>query len=392
MRIAVLFDNLGPYHIARLAALGKSSELLAVELKKTSSEYAWNSTGHVPFERLTLFENDFESVVMAERISQTLEAFQPEVIFIPGWSSKAALHTLLWALRTDIPAILMSASQRIDFRRNTIREFVKRQVLRGFSGAIVGGRGQASYVIQLGMEEDSVRLGYNVVDNAYFANRVAFVHDASAALRQAHSLPERFFLTTARLIEKKNLFTMLKSYAAYRNVVSPKQARDIVILGDGELRDALVEKTLALGLSEHVHYPGFKQYEDLPIFYGLADAFILPSLSEQWGLVVNEAMASGLPVLVSDRCGCAIELVEEGRNGYRFSPTDADSLSALMLQLSQLGDAGLENMAAASRDIVDQWSPETFRANAIELAEMARQSPRRRVSLLTTAIIRALAK
>lgn len=392
IRTVVLFDNLGPYHIARLSALGSSCELTAIEVYRTSSEYSWSPANNVPFSRLTLFDSEQAGSVISDRISQALDISKPEVIFIPGWSSKAALSALYWGLKNGIPAILMSASQAIDFKRHPVREFVKSHILKGFSGALVGGRAQASYLVQLGMEEDKIRLGYNVVDNAYFSDRVAAVHDASDLLRRAHSLPDKYFLTTARFIEKKNLFTLLASYAGYMNSVPPLQARDLVILGDGDLRDALFKKTMELGLFEHVHYPGFKQYEDLPIYYGLADAFILPSLSEQWGLVVNEAMASGLPVLVSDRCGCAIELVENGRNGYRFSPTDAASLSALMLRLSKLGESGLASMAAASRDIVNDWSPETFRDNANELAEMVCQIRRPHVSPITTALIWALAK
>lgn len=392
MRIAVLFDNLGPYHIARLAALNKSCELLAVELNKTSSKYAWNPTEHVTFERKTLFNDDLKPAAVAEKIGQTLGTFRPDVVFIPGWSSKAALQTLLWALEANIPAILMSASQAIDFKRNPLKEYVKSIVLRGFSGAIVGGRAQASYVIQLGMDADVVRTGYNVVDNDYFSMRAAVAKEKAATLRHIHKLPEKFFLKSARFIEKKNLFTLLDAFAAYRSAVSPERARDLVVLGDGELKQALVQKTMRLGLSGLVHYPGFKQYDELPIYYGLADAFILPSLSEQWGLVVNEAMASGLPVLVSDHCGCAVELVDEGRNGYRFSPKDTKALTTLMIRLSQLDETRASDMAVASREIVDRWSPETFRTNAVELAEMVRQHPRSRTSWTTIAMIGVLAK
>ena len=80
--------------------------------------------------------------------------------------------------------------------------------------------------------------------------------------------------------------------------------------------------------------PGFKQYDELPIYYGLAGAFIHASTTEQWGLVVNEAMAAGLPVIVSERCGCAPDLVENGRNGFTFDPYDVDALTHLMLKMA----------------------------------------------------------
>src|SRR5438034_9827058 len=86
--------------------------------------------------------------------------------------------------------------------------------------------------------------------------------------------------------------------------------------------------------SEYVHLPGFKQYEELPIFYGLADAFIHASISEPWGLVVNEAMASGLPVLVSIACGCEGDLVKEKVNGFSFNPVRFGKIAQLMLDLT----------------------------------------------------------
>src|SRR5206468_501416 len=101
-------------------------------------------------------------------------------------------------------------------------------------------------------------------------------------------------------------------YARYRMAAGPG-AWSLVVLGDGVLRGDLEQLRTELNLGDHVLFPGFKQYDELPAYYGLATAFIHASMVEPWGLVVNEAMAAGLPVLVSARCGCAWDLVEEGR-------------------------------------------------------------------------------
>jgi glycosyltransferase involved in cell wall biosynthesis len=116
--------------------------------------------------------------------------------------------------------------------------------------------------------------------------------------------------------------------------------------------------------------PGFKQYPDLPAYYGLAGAFIHASTTEQWGLVVNEAMASGLPVLVSNRCGCTSDLVQEGVNGFTFDPYDVQQLAQLMLGLSTL-NSQLSTMAAASRRIIADWGPGRFASGLQEAVEMA---------------------
>ena len=121
--------------------------------------------------------------------------------------------------------------------------------------------------------------------------------------------------------------------------------------------------------------PGFKQYGDLPAYYGLAQAFILPSTEEQWGNVVNESMACGLPVLVSTRCGCATTLVRNGVNGFTFDPLDVGGLAKLMLKFSD-GEVDLVAMGQASREIIADWTPDTFADNLVKAAECALSQPK----------------
>jgi glycosyltransferase involved in cell wall biosynthesis len=117
-----------------------------------------------------------------------------------------------------------------------------------------------------------------------------------------------------------------------------------------------------------VVFAGFQQVDAVPAYYGLASCLVLPSISETWGLVVNEAMAAGLPVLVSQRCGCVPELVQPGVNGYVCDPLDTEGLARLLgVMSSDTVDAG--KMGEASRQIVAQYTPETWAqtlANCIE--------------------------
>jgi glycosyltransferase involved in cell wall biosynthesis len=133
-----------------------------------------------------------------------------------------------------------------------------------------------------------------------------------------------------------------------------------VVLVDGPLRPEILDLRARLGLEANVLLPGFKQYGELPAYYGLAAAFVLPSSVEQWGLVVNEAMAAGLPVLVSEVCGAA-ELVENGRNGYLFSPRTPASIASALARIHR-DEPRCAVMGALSRDIVKQYGPEAFAA------------------------------
>jgi glycosyltransferase involved in cell wall biosynthesis len=122
-----------------------------------------------------------------------------------------------------------------------------------------------------------------------------------------------------------------------------------VLLGDGPLRETLNAQLSTLNLHSHVHLPGFKQYDELPVYYALANAFVHPSTSEQWGLVVNEAIASGLPVIVSERCGCVPDLVRD--NGVNFDPMDEHELASRLFKMAALSDDERRRLGDASYSI-----------------------------------------
>ena len=106
-------------------------------------------------------------------------------------------------------------------------------------------------------------------------------------------------------------------------------------------------------------FAGFQQGDAVCAYYGLASCLVLPSISETWGLVVNEAMAAGLPVLVSQRCGCVPELVQDGVNGYVCDPLDTEGMARLLgVMSSETADAG--KMGEVSRQIVALYTPETW--------------------------------
>jgi glycosyltransferase involved in cell wall biosynthesis len=138
-----------------------------------------------------------------------------------------------------------------------------------------------------------------------------------------------------------------------------------------------------------IHMPGFKQYEDLPPYYGLAGAFVHASTTEQWGLVVNEAMAAGLPVLVSNRCGCAADLVATGRNGYTFDPLGPSELAGLMLHVSS-DQCDRRRMAEASRAIIGQWTPQRFASSLCQAVDTALASPPPKAALPDRLLLHAL--
>ena len=137
-------------------------------------------------------------------------------------------------------------------------------------------------------------------------------------------------------------------------------AWDLTLSGSGPLEAQLRDQVAAAGLAGRVEFAGFRQYPDLPDCYARAGALVLPSWSDQWGLVVNEAMAAGLPVLVSENCGCAPDLVRAGVNGWTFAPHDRAALEAGLARVAKLSAAEWEAMGRASRELIAAYSPEAF--------------------------------
>jgi glycosyltransferase involved in cell wall biosynthesis len=160
-----------------------------------------------------------------------------------------------------------------------------------------------------------------------------------------------------------------------------------VLLGDGPLRETLNSQLSTLNLHRHVHLPGFKQYDELPVYYGLAKAFVHASITEQWGLVVNEAVASGLPVIVSNHCGCAPELVNG--NGFTFDPNHEHELTARLLEVASLSDKERKHLGDNSYRIAANFAPERFGEGLKEAVRVALSSPRK-ASLRETALLKLL--
>ncbi len=383
MKLLVIFDNFGPYHIARLAALAVHADLTAVEFRGKSLDYAWLPATSTPFRRITLPRPS------SAELEAVLAEVRPDVVLVPGWSSMAALTALLWAANNGVPAVVMSESQEIDFPRSFWKEQVKRWTLSSASGVFVGGRTHRDYALALGVDPGRIRLGYNAVDNAYFCAGADRIRADEEAARAAIGVSSRYLLASVRFIEKKNIFRMLQAFARARAA----QGSDwiFVLLGDGALRPQIQQAIGEFGLGGAVLMPGFKQYDELPHWYGLAEAFILASTSEQWGLVVNEAMASGLPVLASNRCGSAAELVVEGETGFSFDPYDVDALAGLMQTLMSKTPAQRRAMGQKARQQVDRFSPEVFGRNAAELARLVTSMPVKHVPMWKRALLRVLA-
>jgi glycosyltransferase involved in cell wall biosynthesis len=413
--LGILWAQFGPYHFARAAALKQRSGLLkvhAAELANQTSDYAWSRSA--AFELITFYPGE-----VCERLPFWRVFFRARRIFaelnldaciLPSYAPKQSLAAFLAAKSMGIRTIMMNESHAGTARATGAAAFVKRLLVTAFDAALVGGHPQKRYFASLGLANEKIFTGYDAVDNDYFAQKAAAVKGDAAIWRSKYQLPPHYFLNLGRFVAKKNLPTLIKAYGQLL-ANNPGCQTHLVMVGSGEeeprLRDLCAELKLPVYLKTNagggspasnakpetpgVHFYGFRQIEENPVFYALADAFVLPSSWEEWGLVVNEAMACGLPVVVSETAGCAEDLLESGpppgfdtakiepplksvaglrQNGFVFNPTAPESLAAALLDLTTHPDLRAV-MGQSSRRIVEKFSCDNFARNALFAARVA---------------------
>jgi glycosyltransferase involved in cell wall biosynthesis len=385
--VLIAWQRFGPYHHARADAARRVMPLATLEMSPVDRTYAWDRVIQARPDHFTATEQSLDALSAGQLrrlLRATLDRISPSVVAVPGWSERWALIILEWSLDRHVPAVLMSDSNAFDENRTASREWIKRRIVSRFSAGLAGGTMAADYLVQLGMDRKAVFSGYDVVDNSHFQTATPARMDAARTV----ALGRPFFLASARFIPKKNLAGLLKAYAAYRQRAG-SDAWALIVLGDGPLRPKLERLRTELSLSDDVVFPGFKQYGELPAWYAAAEAFILPSTAEQWGLVVNEAMAAGLPVLVSRRCGCAVDLVEEGKNGFVVDPFQIEDMTHAMWRIAH-GGVDRKALGAGSREIIRNWSPGRFADGLRQATAAAAQTPEKNCSLFHRALFRAL--
>jgi 1,2-diacylglycerol 3-alpha-glucosyltransferase len=370
-KLAILFTNYGPYHLARLKSSyelfnQQNWEIQAIELSRVESDYGWQTNlenFQIPI--ISMFADSCykkqNKLHVFMKVQAVLSQLKPDVLAIAGYSEVAMLSALLWSISNRKASIILSDSKEDDAPRYWWNELIKKFLLRGYKSALVAGKPHKKYFVKLGMKDDSLFSGYDVVGNDDFHP------DKIRTLSSPHNKP--YFLAINRFIPKKNIFNLLDAYASYRQVLGAN-AWDLILCGDGELRSQIEDKILELNLSDAVHLPGFLQQKELLPYFAHANFLIQASIQDQWGLVVNEAMAAGLPVLVSKHCGCYEDLVIEGVNGFGFHPENREHLTELMLKISST-DINIRKMGQASLEHIKNFSPEQFARSLKESVDYA---------------------
>lgn len=372
LRVAVLQELPTPYRwplLRRIAREG-SVDLTVLFYARTEGDRPWDlapasepggpaveylpgSTRHVGGERSLYFHWN-------PSVARRLREGGFDVVVLPGWSMPTTIRAWLHCRSRGTPYVVFSETHGLR-RRSAALRFGKRLLLRplvgGASACLATGTLARDYLVAHGARPERVFRFPNAPDVAALASAVAAARPSRGAVRAALDTPAdaTVALFVGRLLPAKDPRTLLDAQALLE-ARSPDGAPWLWFVGDGPEAKTLREVTEARKLGR-VRFAGARRPEEIPAFWAAADLFVLPSVHEPWGAVVNEAMAAGLPVVLSDRVGAAPDLLRDGEDGRGFPAGDVEALAAVLAELH--GDpARRRAMGEASRRIVADWGHE----------------------------------
>lgn len=298
------------------------------------------------------------NVLINRGVGAALLTSRPDVILAGGYSDLAMWQAQRWARKRGIPFLLWSESSAMDARRKFWWvEAAKRKFVDACQGYVVPGSSAAAYLESFGVAEDRIFVAPNAVDVERFASAAEQARQ-DAGLRARLGLPERYLLYVGRFVGDKGIFDLLEAYAKLPE--ETRSAVGLVLAGDGEQREDLIRRSRVIHPGR-VLFPGFMQRDQLAVLYALAEALVFPTHSDPWGLVVNEAIACGLPVIATDVAGCTADLVRDGVNGYVVSARQPEALSRAMEKL--LRDSELrKRMGQMSLQTSSAFTPQKWAA------------------------------
>jgi len=298
-------------------------------------------------------------------LARALRRAHPEAILCGGYSYISSWTAAFWAQCRGVPLLLWSESTIHDLRaRHGTVEFLKSRFLDRCDGFVVPGKSSFVYLKNLGVSEPKIFTAPNAVDIDFFS-RAAQISKNGWDTRRKLGLPDRYFVYVGRMVTAKGIFELLEAYAKLDDELRSQIA--LVFVGDGAAKNELMKRASHIRPGV-VHCVGFMHREELAAFYGLAEAVILPTYSDTWGLVINEAMACGLPVISSSVAGCAADLVQEAWNGFIVPPRDVPGLSAAMNSLAKRPELR-EQMSARSAQRIRSYSPEAWARGLAQAVE-----------------------
>ena len=370
-RVVIITEIIAPYRIPIFNALAKQDgiHLHVIFLSRTDASMrqwrVYEDEIQFSYEVLPSWRKRIGryNLLLNHSVVRALKNAAPDVIVCGGYNYLASWQAMRWANHNRVQFLLWSESTARDHRaRRTLMESLKKIFVRRCDAFVVPGKSALDYLVDMGVPDGSIFVARNAVDIDLFSKIGRESSEDAARARTQLALPARYFLFVGRLVHEKGALDLVTAYS--RLPANLREQIGLVFVGDGPLRAELeaLARDVYPGM---IHFAGFIDRNELAPYYSLAECLVLPTHSDTWGLVVNEAMACGLPVICTNVAGCAAELVQS--NGRVVDPGNVSQLSHAMLEIGS--DPVLrDGMSAESASMILQYSPEAWASGLVEAA------------------------
>ena len=363
-KVILIHNMVAPYRLPLFQRLSEAPflELEVYFLRESASNRRWRTDRPGQFRHkmlpgitLNFKGNDLFSYTISPTLPLELARSEYDIVVSAGWLDFACQVAFFISKARRKPYILWSESttNESSWRRTVSLPLVKLMV-RGADACIACGTRSKEYLIQLGAPEERIFIATNSVDIDHFRSGSTLSREERTLLKRNLGVEGRkVILYTGRLIECKGLRYLIEAYGRLRE---ERADVSLLIVGDGRQEKELKNLCMRANTRD-VHFVGFIDADKLPKYYGISDLFVLPSTEDVWGMVINEAMACGLPVITTDKVGASADLLENGVNGYIVEAGDTTQLFEAMKKVMQ--DPILrDRLAKASRRRILRFGPE----------------------------------
>ena len=280
-----------------------------------------------------------------------IEQWNTDAILVYGWCFRSHLKVLRY-FHNKIPVLFRGDSTLLKeplLPKKIIRSIFLKWVYSKVNFALYVGSRNKEYYQAWGLKPDELVFAPHAIDNNRFMFPDALLNEQAFLKRKELGIAPGalVFLFAGKLDDNKNVQLLLDAFIDLNNA-----AIHLLIAGNGIAEKEL--QSMAAGKT-NIHFLPFQNQQFMPVLYRIGTVLVLPSLTETWGLSVNEAMACSRPVLMSDSCGAATDLVKEGKNGYTFSSGNKASLIQKIQHILDHHEA-LEDWGKVSLEIIKDWN------------------------------------
>ena len=366
-KVVIIHNIIAPYKVVLFNELSKlipKMEVVFIAEKEKIRDWSIDYT-QINFPFTVLFKGSLDNInsfTIARETWRILEKIKPQTLIICDYSNIFGWSALFWAKKNRNNLIFWLSSTFKDKKHTFLKNLLKRYFLKHFSIGLAPGSRTKKYYKYMGVDNSKIiETGYGVNNDFFTQLYEKFINERAYIFKEFKITTKNNFIFIGRFAPEKNIFTLLYSFLEVS-----KQNSDwgLILLGDGPLKNEINTFISNNNLQNKIVMPGFTQQDEIVKYLIASDAFILPSISETWGLVVNEAMLCHLPVIVSTKCGCQPELVQEGVNGFSFDPNNKLMLTKLMQEFAN-GNYNIKSMREVSFAIVRKHSPSIIAQNIV---------------------------